>query len=179
MIALFASAFVTFLLVIDPPGCAPIFAGLTRGAAAAHRRSMAVRAVLVASAILLFFALFGEDLLRALVIALCVVSAASVAWARWDARARDPWLHAYQRVQRACRRAGWTVPEHLPPLGLARLIAAHASASTQATASRLAQALVELDELRYGAHADGDTRRQLRECRRRLIALTKGLHYEG
>jgi transglutaminase-like putative cysteine protease len=120
-----------------------------------------------------------EDLLRALVIALCVVSAASVAWARWDARARDPWLHAYQRVQRACRRAGWTVPEHLPPLGLARLIAAHASASTQATASRLAQALVELDELRYGAHADGDTRRQLRECRRRLIALTKGLHYEG
>jgi len=68
--ALFASAFVTFLLVIDPPGCAPIFAGLTRGAAAKHRRTMAVRAVLVASAILVFFALLGEDLLRALGISL-------------------------------------------------------------------------------------------------------------
>jgi multiple antibiotic resistance protein len=70
VIPLFASAFVTFLLVIDPPGCAPIFAGLTRGAAPGHRRAMAVRAVLVASAILLFFALFGEDLLRALGISL-------------------------------------------------------------------------------------------------------------
>jgi len=68
--ALFASAFVTFLLVIDPPGCAPIFAGLTRGATGAHRRTMAIRAVLVASAILLFFALLGEDLLRALGISL-------------------------------------------------------------------------------------------------------------
>jgi multiple antibiotic resistance protein len=70
MTALFVSAFVTFLLVIDPPGCAPIFAGLTRGAAPPHRRAMAVRAVLVASAILLFFALLGEDLLRALGISL-------------------------------------------------------------------------------------------------------------
>ena len=73
MSAQFASAFVTFLLVIDPPGCAPIFAGLTRGATGAHRRTMAIRAVLVASAILLFFALLGEDLLRALGISLSAV----------------------------------------------------------------------------------------------------------
>jgi multiple antibiotic resistance protein len=70
MIELFLSAFVTFFVVIDPPGCAPIFAGLTTGASAVHRRAMAIRAVLVASAILLGFALFGEALLRALGISL-------------------------------------------------------------------------------------------------------------
>jgi len=68
--ALFISAFVTFLVVIDPPGCAPIFAGLTKDAAAAQRRAMAIRSVLVASGILLFFALLGEDLLRALGVSL-------------------------------------------------------------------------------------------------------------
>jgi multiple antibiotic resistance protein len=68
--ALFISAFVTFLVVIDPPGCAPIFAGLTREATAAHRRAMAVRSVFVAAGILLFFALLGEELLGALGVSL-------------------------------------------------------------------------------------------------------------
>ena len=66
MTELFFSAFITLFVVIDPPGCAPIYAGLTKGARAAQARSMAVRAVLIASAILLSFALFGEDLLGAL-----------------------------------------------------------------------------------------------------------------
>jgi multiple antibiotic resistance protein len=70
MIELFVSSFITFFVVIDPPGCAPIFAGLTAGTTAAHRRVMAVRAVLVAAAILFGFALFGEALLRALGISL-------------------------------------------------------------------------------------------------------------
>jgi multiple antibiotic resistance protein len=70
VIELFVSAFVTFFVVIDPPGCAPIFASLTGGATAAHRRVMAVRSVLIAAAILLFFGLLGEDLLRALGISL-------------------------------------------------------------------------------------------------------------
>ena len=70
MIELFVSAFVTLLVVIDPPGCAPIYAGLTSEAPARERRMMAVRAVLVASGILLFFALLGEDLLDALGISL-------------------------------------------------------------------------------------------------------------
>lgn len=70
MIELFISAFVTFFVVIDPPGCAPIFAGLTTGVSAVHRRAMAVRAVVVAAVILLGFALFGEVLLRALGISL-------------------------------------------------------------------------------------------------------------
>jgi multiple antibiotic resistance protein len=63
---LFLSAFVTFFVVIDPPGCAPIYAGLTKGASAAQARSMALRATAIASVILLVFALFGQELLGAL-----------------------------------------------------------------------------------------------------------------
>ncbi len=70
MTELFISALVTFFVIIDPPGCAPIFASLTQGAPAAHRRAMAVRSVLIATGILLFFALLGEDLLRALGVSL-------------------------------------------------------------------------------------------------------------
>lgn len=70
MIELFVSSLITFFVVIDPPGCAPIFAGLTSGATATHRRAMAIRATGVASAILLVFALFGESLLRGLGISL-------------------------------------------------------------------------------------------------------------
>jgi multiple antibiotic resistance protein len=66
MIELFISAFITLFVVIDPPGCAPIYASVTKGANAAQRRSMALRAVLVAGIILLVFALFGEQLLGAL-----------------------------------------------------------------------------------------------------------------
>jgi multiple antibiotic resistance protein len=70
VIELFVSAFVTFFVVIDPPGCAPIFAGLTRDCPPRERRMMAVRSVLVAAGILLFFGLLGEDLLRHLGISL-------------------------------------------------------------------------------------------------------------
>ncbi len=66
MTELFISAFITLFVVIDPPGCAPIYAGLTKGASAAQARGMAVRALLIATAILLVFSLFGEDLLGAL-----------------------------------------------------------------------------------------------------------------
>jgi multiple antibiotic resistance protein len=70
VIALFLSAFATFFVVIDPPGCAPIFAGLTGGTDAAYRRVMAIRSTLVAGLILLVFALIGEPLLRTLGISL-------------------------------------------------------------------------------------------------------------
>ena len=70
MFALYVSSLITFFVVIDPPGCAPIYAGLSAGASPANRRAMAIRAVLVASAILFVFALFGEDLLHALGISL-------------------------------------------------------------------------------------------------------------
>jgi multiple antibiotic resistance protein len=67
---LFVSAFVTLFVIIDPPGCAPIYAGLTRDAPPAQRRGMALRSVLIAGGILVFFALLGEDLLEVLGIGL-------------------------------------------------------------------------------------------------------------
>jgi multiple antibiotic resistance protein len=67
---LLISAFVTFFVVIDPPGCAPIFASLTDGTSVAHQRRMAYRSVMVATGVLLFFAAFGEPLLKALGISL-------------------------------------------------------------------------------------------------------------
>ncbi|RZM35351.1 MAG: MarC family protein [Sphingomonas sp.] len=70
MIELYISSLITFFVVIDPPGCAPIYAGLTAGASPTHSRAMAFRAVLVASGILLVFALFGEALLHGLGISL-------------------------------------------------------------------------------------------------------------
>ncbi len=66
MIELFVSSLITFFVVIDPPGCAPIYAGLSAAASPAHRKAMAIRAVGVAAAILLVFALVGEDLLHGL-----------------------------------------------------------------------------------------------------------------
>src|SRR6476659_9308641 len=70
MIELFGSALVTFLVIIDPPGCAPIFASLTRGTTSAHRRAMAFKSSLIAWAILMFFALLGRPMLHALGISL-------------------------------------------------------------------------------------------------------------
>jgi len=70
MIELFGSALVTFLVIIDPPGCAPIFASLTRGTPLAHRRAMAIRSSVIAWAILMFFALLGKPMLQALGISL-------------------------------------------------------------------------------------------------------------
>ena len=66
MLDLFLSAFVTLFVVIDPPGCAPIYAGLTSAATRAQARSMALRATFIATIILLIFALFGEQLLAGL-----------------------------------------------------------------------------------------------------------------
>ncbi len=70
MFALFTTALVSFLVIIDPPGCAPIFASLTAGTSADHRRKMAVRSSLIALGILLFFALLGRPLLHTLGITL-------------------------------------------------------------------------------------------------------------
>ncbi len=87
MTELFISAFITLFVVIDPPGCAPIYAGLTKGATSGQRTSMAVRATLIASVILLIFALFGEDLLGALHIELNsfrIAGGLMLFWIAWE-----------------------------------------------------------------------------------------------
>jgi len=70
LISLFVAAFVTFFVLIDAPGVAPIFATLTAGTPAAHRRKMAYKSVFVASLIMLFFAFGGAWLLDAMHISL-------------------------------------------------------------------------------------------------------------
>lgn len=60
-----ATSFVTLFVIIDPIGLAPLFVALTRGMTAAERRSVALRACLVAFAILALFGLGGEALLGA------------------------------------------------------------------------------------------------------------------
>ena len=64
------TAFVTFLVTVDPFGVAPLFVGLTGGVNAIERRRLAVRGVIIGSVILIVFALVGEPLLRALGIGL-------------------------------------------------------------------------------------------------------------
>ena len=70
IIALFVSAFVTLFVVIDPPGCVPIFSSLTAGTSNAHRKSMALRSIAIATGVLIAFALGGEAFLGALGISL-------------------------------------------------------------------------------------------------------------
>lgn len=66
MLDLALTSAVAFLVTLDPLGTGPIFAALTRGAAAAHRRRMALKGVVIAAAILFVFAFGGEALLAAL-----------------------------------------------------------------------------------------------------------------
>jgi multiple antibiotic resistance protein len=60
------SAFVTLLVVVDPIGLAPVFAGLTAGLPQPAQRQVAQRASLIAGAVLFGTALIGDALLRSL-----------------------------------------------------------------------------------------------------------------
>jgi len=64
------SALVTLLVVLDPVGLAPMFLGLTGRLSAHDRRQVALRACLIAGAILIGAALIGDWLLRQLGITL-------------------------------------------------------------------------------------------------------------
>ncbi len=64
------SALVTILVVLDPIGLVPSFIAITQGLPAKSRRSVALRACLIAAAILAGSALAGDWLLRMLSISL-------------------------------------------------------------------------------------------------------------
>ena len=64
------SALVTLLVVVDPIGLVPTFLAITQGLPAEARRSVALRACLIAAAILAGSALAGDWLLRTLSITL-------------------------------------------------------------------------------------------------------------
>jgi len=62
-ISIFLASFVTFFVLIDALGVAPVFASLTVRGPASYRRSMAIRSVLVGTLIIFGFAFFGAWLL--------------------------------------------------------------------------------------------------------------------
>lgn len=67
---LIAYSFVTLFVIIDPIGCAVIFATLMRGAPDEQRRRVALRGTMIAGLLLLVFAFGGEWILDALGISL-------------------------------------------------------------------------------------------------------------
>ncbi|MBO1073486.1 MarC family protein [Roseomonas marmotae] len=60
---LMLSTIVTLLVTVDPVGLAPIFLSLTHGMSGGERRGVALRATLIATGILIFFAIAGRQLL--------------------------------------------------------------------------------------------------------------------
>ncbi|WP_417516796.1 MarC family protein [Minwuia sp.] len=66
----FVPALVTFFVIIDPIGIAPVFATLTEGTTRRHRIAMAVKSTVIAAMILAGFAYGGAYLLGAMGISL-------------------------------------------------------------------------------------------------------------
>lgn len=62
--------FVTLFVMIDPIGVAALFMGIAAHIAAAQRRAMAVRGVIIATVVLVGFAVVGDLLLRGMGISL-------------------------------------------------------------------------------------------------------------
>ena len=57
------AAFVTILVVVDPPGVVPIFVALTKDDEPSRRRAILIRAVLIAFGVALFFLIAGRAVL--------------------------------------------------------------------------------------------------------------------
>jgi len=70
------AVFVTFFVLIDAVGVAPVFAALTAQGDGAYRRKMAIKATIVATLIIAFFAFAGTWLLGAMHISIAAFKAA-------------------------------------------------------------------------------------------------------
>ena len=57
------AAFVTLLVVVDPPGVVPIYVALTSNEQPARRRKILIRAVVIAFGVALFFLVAGRAVL--------------------------------------------------------------------------------------------------------------------
>jgi multiple antibiotic resistance protein len=70
MVDYLLNALVTLFVVVDPPGMVPIFLALTSGLTTAERASVAKHATTVATLVLVFSALAGQEVLNQLGISL-------------------------------------------------------------------------------------------------------------
>jgi len=75
-IATFTSAFVTLIVILDPPGAIPVFLALTRSLGSKARTKAALRASLVALLVIASFAVFGQQILDYLHISLAALQGA-------------------------------------------------------------------------------------------------------
>lgn len=66
----FGSALVTLFVIMDPPGVVPIFLALVAGKSRAERARLALQATLTSLAVIVAFALLGEQVLRYLKISM-------------------------------------------------------------------------------------------------------------
>ena len=57
------AAFTTMFIIMDPPGLVPVFIALTQGMSAEQRRTIAVRACIVAGVLMILFLFVGEAVL--------------------------------------------------------------------------------------------------------------------
>jgi multiple antibiotic resistance protein len=73
---LYASAFVTILVVMDPIGTVPVFLALTRDLRPAQQRRASLQATAVAASVVYSFALFGQEVLHLLGISVAALEVA-------------------------------------------------------------------------------------------------------
>ncbi|XAS69733.1 MarC family protein [Micrococcaceae bacterium Sec5.7] len=73
---LFASVIVTLFVIMDPPGTVPIFMSLTAQMTAKDRNRSALQALLVATGVIVVFAIFGQSILNYMHISLAALQGA-------------------------------------------------------------------------------------------------------
>ena len=76
LVTVFASTFITLIVIMDPPGAVPIFLALTGRLTTAERNGAALRASLVAFGVIAMFALFGQRILDYLHISIAALQGA-------------------------------------------------------------------------------------------------------